>query len=251
MTLWRLEWTRLVRSKRWIALVGVFVFFGLLGPLTARYLAQILQFAGTDSQGVTITFPDPVPADGMAQYISNALQIGTLVVVIVAAGALAFDAIPEMGVFLRTRVPSFWRILTPRLIIPFVATAGAFVVGTVAAWYETWVLLGALPVGAVLLGTALGILFFAFIIAVVAAVAQWARSLLATVMWSLGVFLVLPIVGIVGVLKPWMPTVLGNALTELTAGASATGFWRSTVVAIVAIPALIWLAERGARRREA
>ncbi len=251
MTLWRLEWTRLSRTKRWVALGGVYTFFGLLGPLTARYLAQIIKFAGADSQGVTITFPDTVPSDGMAQYVSNALQIGTLVVVVVAAGALAFDAIPEMGVFLRTRVPSFWRILTPRLVVPFVAATAAFVLGTFTAWYETWALLGALSPGAVLLGTALGVLFLAFVVAVVAAVAQWARSTLATVMWSLGALLVLPIFGIVDIVSHWLPTTLGSALAELTAGAPASDYWRSTVAALIAIPVLILLAERGARRREA
>jgi ABC-2 type transport system permease protein len=226
------------------------VFFGLLGPITARYLAKILEFAGTDAQGVTVSFPDPVPADGIAQYVSNVLQLGTLVVVVVAASALAFDAIPEMGVFLRTRIPHVWRILVPRLVVPFIATSVAFVIGTLAAWYETWVLLGALSPRAVLLGTMLGILFFAFVIAVVAAVAQWTTSLLATIMGSLGVLLVLPIVGIVDGIGRWLPTVLGNALTELTAKAPPSDFWRPTLTAIIAIPVLLWLAERGARRRE-
>ena len=78
MTLWRLEWLRLIRTKRWIALVGVFVFFGLLGPLTARYLGEIIDFAGGELEGATIEFPPPVPADGMTQFVSNAMQIGTL-----------------------------------------------------------------------------------------------------------------------------------------------------------------------------
>lgn len=251
MSLWSLEFLRLKRTKRWLVLGGVFVVFGLMGPLAARYMKQLLNLAGGDMDGVTIEFPDPIPADGMIQYVGNAIQVGTLVAVIVAAGALAFDAIPEMGVFLRTRVPSVWRILAPRLVIPFLAIAAAFVLGVGAAWYETAVLLGALDVGGVLLGTALGILFFAFVVAVVAAVAQWARGMLATVMASLGILLTLPIVGIADVLGRWLPTRLGGALADLVDMGTAGDYLGPAVVAIVAIPMLLWLAVLGARRREA
>jgi ABC-2 type transport system permease protein len=250
MSLWRLEWLRLVRTKNWLILTAVFVAFGLIGPFSARYMEEIIGFAGGEMEGVTIEFPDPVPADGMIQYVSNAIQVGTLVAVVVAAGALAFDAIAEMGVFLRTRVSSVWRILVPRLVIPFAAIAAAYVLGVLAAWYETAVLLGALDVGDVLMGTALGVLFLGFAVAIVAAVAQWMRGTLATVMASLGILLTLPIVGIADVIGRWLPTRLGSALADLVGDGVAEDYLGPAVVAVIAIPALLWLAVIGARRRE-
>lgn len=251
MGLWRLEWVRLVRTRRWITLVATYVGFGLLGPVSARYMAQILGLAGGEMDGVTITLPDPVPSDGMVQYISNAVQVGAIVVIVVAAGALAFDAIPEMGVFLRTRVPDVRRILAPRVVVPFAAAAGAFILGTLAAWYETAVLLGPLDVTDVLLGTGLGVLFLAFVVALVAAVAQWSRSVLGTVMRALIVLLVLPIVGIVDVIGRWLPTKLGVALADLPTGTPASEYWGPAAVAVASIAGLLWLAVLGARRREA
>ena len=46
MTLWRLEWARLVRTRRLVALLAVYLFFGALGPLTVRYLQQIVNRFG-------------------------------------------------------------------------------------------------------------------------------------------------------------------------------------------------------------
>jgi ABC-2 type transport system permease protein len=250
MTLWQLEIQRVIRTRRWIALGAVYVGFGLLGPLGAKYLAEIIKLSGSGQDGVTITFPPPVPADGMASYVDNALQVGTIVAVVVAAGALAFDSIPEMGVFLRTRTRSVWQILLPRLVVSFVACSTAFVLGTATAWYETWALLGPLSASAVAWGTLLGILFTAFLIALVAAASQWTKGVLGTVLTSLVVLIVLPILGIVEDLRVWLPTRLGGALTELTAGASLVGFWRSALVAGAAIAGLLALAARGARRRE-
>ena len=251
MTLWRLEWLRLTRTRRWVALFGVFVFFGFIGPLTAAYLPEIVGFAGGDLEGATVEFPPAVPSDGMAQYVSNAMQIGTLVAVVVAAGALAFDAIPEMGVFLRTRVSSLWQILVPRLVLTTTFVVAAFVAGATAAWYETRVLIGALEVGSVLAGIAFGSLFLVFVVALVAAAAGRSTSVLGTVMVSIVVLLLMPILGVVDAIGRWLPSHLGGALGALTAGSQTVGdYLPATVVTIAATAGLVWLAEVLASRRE-
>ncbi len=251
MTLWRLELLRLVRTRRWIALFGVFVFFGFLGPLTAAYLPEIIGFAGGDLEGATVEFPPAVPSDGMIQYVSNAMQLGTLVAVVVVAGALAFDAIPEMGVFLRTRVSTVRAILMPRIVLSSVFVVTAFVAGTLAAWYETWILLGALDVGAVLIGIVLGALFLLFVIAVVAVAAGRANSVLGTVMSSIVVLLVMPLLGLADAIGRWLPTHLGGALGALTAGELGPGdYLPAASVTIASIAVLLWVAVRLAERRE-
>jgi ABC-2 type transport system permease protein len=250
MTLWRLEVLRLIRTRRIVALLAVYLLFGLLGPLTARYLSEILDLAGGDLEGATIVLPDPVPADGMAQYVSNASQIGTLVVVVIAAGSLAFDAVPEMGVFLRTRVPTVAAILAPRLVVVTAATVAAFILGSVAAWYETWALIGALPAGSVLAGIGYGTVFLVFVVALVAAVASWAKGVLGTVLASAVILLAMPILGVADAVGRWVPTQLAGALGQLPGGAAASDYLPATIVALLATAGLIWLAIAGAQRRE-
>ena len=202
MSLWKLEVLRLTRTKRWIALLAVYLLFGLLGPLTAKYLGEILGVAGGELEGAVIEFPDPVPADGMIQYVSNAGQIGTLVAMVVAAGALAFDSIPEMGVFLRTRVPRVWDILLPRLVV-----------------------------------------------ALVAAIAQVSRSILATVITSVVILLVMPLFGLVDAISSWMPTSLLNALAEIPAGTEASSYLGATGITVAVSAVLVWIAVKAAGRR--
>lgn len=251
MTLWRLEWLRLARTRRWLVLVGVFLFFGLLGPLGARYLDQILGLAGGELDGAEIELPPPVPADGMIQFASNAFQVGTLVVVVVAAGSLAFDAIPEMGVFLRTRVPAVRSILVPRLVVTAVSVVAAFVLGVGAAWYETWVLIGAPDARGVLVGTAYGILFLCFVVALVAAVAGRASTVLSTVLGSALVLLLLPIVGIADAIGRWLPSHLAGALGALSAGSvPASDFLPAAGVSLGATVLLLGAAVHLAARRE-
>jgi len=247
MSLWRLEWLRLVRTKRWIALASVYVFFGLLGPLSARYLGEIVERFGG---GVEVTFPPPVPADGMIQYVSNVSQIGLLVAVVVAAGSLAFDAKPEMGVFLRTRVPRLWDILVPRLVVSFLAVGASFVLGALAAWYETVVLIGSLPVGGTLAGIGYGSLYLALVVAVVAAAGSRSKNVLGAVLVTIVVLLVMPIVGIAEAIGKWLPSHLVGALAGIPSGMGIDDYLPAAFVTVVLIGLSLWLAVRWSAARE-
>lgn len=247
MNLWRLEWLRLTRTKRWIALVGIYVFFGLLGPLSAKYVGEIVERFGG---GVQVTFPPPVPADGMIQYVSNVSQIGLLVAVVIAAGSLTFDAKPEMGVFLRTRVRRIWDILSSRLAVSFAAIGAAFVLGALAAWYETVVLIGTLPVGATLAGIGFGLLYLALVVAIVAAAGSRAKNVLGAVLVTIIVLLAMPIVGIVESVGRWLPSHLVGALADLPAGAEVSDYLPATLVTVGMIGVALWLAVRWAEARE-
>ncbi|HSF86165.1 MAG TPA: hypothetical protein VLG28_11010 [Acidimicrobiia bacterium] len=248
MTLWRLELLRLTRSRRLLALMVVYVFFGATGPFLARYLGEIVEQFGTD---VVVQFPTPVPADGIAQYTSNANQIGLLVAVIVAAGGLVIDAIPEMSVFLRTRVDAVSDLLTPRLVMSFSAIAAAFLAGLAFAWYETAILLGGLSIDGMLAGAAFALVYLAFVVALVAAIGSRSGSVLTTVAVSIVVLLVLPVLGIAEALGRWLPSHLLGALdTMLRTSESATEYLPATVVTVALTAVLIWLATRWAATQE-
>ena len=247
MNLWKLEWVRLVRTRRLIGLVGVYVFFGFLGPLSVRYMEQILENFGG---GVQIIVPEPMPADGIAAYVGNAAQIGLVVSVGIAAAALAFDAKPQMGIFLRTRVAGVRDILTPRYVVMTAAVVGAFVLGSITALYESVVLMGSLPIGNWAVGTALGSLYLAFAVAVVALVAARAKSVLVTVMVVVGILLALPIVGVAPAIGEWLPSYLVGAVDGMVRGNGFGEYLRATVVTVALTAASLGLAVRLAERRE-
>lgn len=251
MSLWRLEVLRLVRTRRWVALLGVYLFFGLVGPPTAAYLSDILEAVGGELEGAVIQLPEPTAADGLAQFVSNAAQLGTLVTLVVAAGALSLDAITEMGVFLRTRTRDAGRLLVPRLVVTLAAASGAWTLGVVAAWYETWVLIGGVAWQDVLAGALMGVVHLVFVVSLVAAVAQWTRSTLSTVLASAAVLLLLPLVGVVDVVGRRLPSRLAGALPDL-AGTGAPGDYLGAVAsALVASAALFAVAVRASRHHEA
>jgi ABC-2 type transport system permease protein len=250
MTLWKLEIARLIRTKRVVALVGVFLFFGLTDPLITRYLDKILALFQSSLEGAGLSLPAPTVAQALADYAGDAAQIGTLVVVAIAAGTMNFDAPPEMGVFLRTRVPSISRILLPRVVVMTLAAGTAQLLGTVAAGYESAVLLGALPWAALISFVIVDYLALGLVVLIVGALAQSLRSTVAIVMASLGVLVAMPILGIVPQIGRWLPTRLLGSLAELSSGASAVSLWPAILTTIALGGACWWMSVAQARRRE-
>ena len=247
MNLWRLEWLRLFRTKRIIGLVGVYVFFGLLGPITARYMEQILENFGGD---IEIAVPEPIAADGITSYIANAAQIGLLVSVGIAAAALAFDAKPQMGIFLRTRVEQVSDVLMPRFVVITTAVVASFALGSIAALYESVVLIGSLSISGWALGTLMGSLYLVFAVAVVAAGSAKANSVLVTVMIAVGVLLAMPLIAIAPNVAEWLPSHLIGAVDGLVRDGSVGDYLPAMVVTVLLTVGLLLLAVRWAEQRE-
>jgi ABC-2 type transport system permease protein len=242
-----MEWLRLVRTRRLIAVAGTYLFFGLLGPVTARYLEQLLtRFGG----GVGVDLPDPVPADGIAQFSSNAQQIGLLVALGVAAGALALDGNPAMAAFLRTRVQPVWRLLVPRYVLAAGLTAGGFTLGAVAAWYQSGVLLGPLPAAGMAAGIGYGWLYLCFALSVLATAATIVRSRMVAVIWSVVALLMLPLVGLLPAVGRWLPSALVGTLDELAAGGAPGDYLRAAATTVVLTAVLLVVAAVRLGRRE-
>ncbi|MDA0351464.1 MAG: ABC transporter [Chloroflexi bacterium] len=249
MTLARLEWFRLRRTWRGPVLLVIFLFFGLVGPLTARYIADIFdRFGGSEIQ---VIVPDPVPADGLIQYLGNVHQIGLLVVIVVAASGLAFDASPDVAAFFRTRVSSIGRLVLTRAAIYVVAASAAFIAGALAAWYETIVLIGSLPIAEMIGGMFLGVGYYAFVIAVVALSSSIARSTLAVSALAFGVTVVDQVLwGLLPPLERWSPARLAFALSDLTEGADLIDYLPTLASTAVLTALLLAVAIRLLERRE-
>jgi ABC-2 type transport system permease protein len=246
---WRLEWLRMSRSPRGLALIGVYVFFGLVGPLVARYLSQLVRYASTS--GLTIVAPEPRPADGIVNYVHQGSQTGMIVLIVIAAGVLSFGARRGLAVFYRTRASGPFALLWPRFVAVTALAVTAYLLGTAAAWFETAVVLGPLPAGRVLLGVALEAVFLAFAAAVVAAASTVGRSTLSTAGISFAVLLVaLPVAGIVRGVGTWLPTRLLTAPAALVTDAGVGDVWKPVAVSLVATAGLLLLATGRARRRE-
>jgi ABC-2 type transport system permease protein len=192
-----------------------------------------------------------VPSDGIAQVVGNLSQLGLLVVAVVAAQALALDARPGLAVFVRSRQPRPAAWVLPRWAGTTVACLAAWTLALAGAWYETALLLGPLPAGAVLLGWLLWCLYLAFAVAVAALAAGLVRSTVAVAALTVGLLLALGVVGLVPQLGEWLPGALVGSPTALADGQRQAGdYVRPAAVTVAATVAALLGAVSLLRRRE-
>ena len=232
MTLWQLEWLRMARTGRWAIIAAVYAAFGAIGPLTVRYLPDILERFGES----TIGLPEFTPADGITQYVANAQQLGLLAVAFVAAAALAIDTNTELSVFFRTRA-SVRKIITPRLAVSAAVAAAGFGLGAAIAYVGTGIMLEWLDIGPFLLGVALQCWYLVFAVTVVALMASLVRKTVITAFLSVGVLVLLGVLALIPQLAPWLPSDLLGALDQLIRGGDFE-YWRAVIVTSVLVASL-------------
>lgn len=246
VTVWRVERLRWWRSHRWVAVAVAFVVCGVAGPLLARYAGDL--FAGAAGSGIRVVAPTPVPADGIAGFARSALQIGALVVVVTAASGLCVDARPALAVFYRTRTRRAADLVVPRVLLAVVVAMLGYLVGLAVAWYETVVLIGAPEVRGVLLGAGCALLYLLFLVAVTATCAAAGAGVPLAAGTGIGVLLLLPVLGAVSALAPWLPSRLTSAPDDLLHGAAFSEVARSVgvtaAVTVLLVGAAVGLSSR-------
>lgn len=213
MSLWRLEWLRLVRTPRAISLGAVYLAIGLIEPVATKYASVLLSHVAPSA---AVSLPKPTAAQAISSYVGQATIVGLIVLVAVAASAYNFDARPGVSAFFRTRVQSMWRLVAPRFAASAAAGVVAYLLGTLAAWYETRLLIGSLPAGGLLAGMLCAAVYLLFAVAVTAFAASLTKSTVASVGITLAVLLAaLPLLGDVHAISSWVPSALVGAPADL------------------------------------
>lgn len=213
MNLWRLEWLRLVRTPRAVSLAAVYVATGLIEPVATKYASALLAHV---APGTVVSLPEPTAAQALSSYVSEATVIGLIVLVAVAASTYNFDARPGLSAFFRTRALSMWQLVAPRFAASAAAGVLAYLLGTLAAWYETQLLIGSLPAVGLLAGMLCAAVYLLFAVAVTAFATSLTKNTVASVGITLAILLAaLPLLGDVHAISSWVPTALVGAPAAL------------------------------------
>lgn len=186
---------------------------GLIEPVATKYAGTLLSHVAASA---AVSLPKPTAAQAMSSYVAEATIVGLIVLVAVSASAYNFDARPGLSAFFRTRVQSMWRLVAPRFAASAAAGVLGYLLGTLAAWYETSLLIGSLPVGGLLAGTLCAAVYLLFAVAVTAFAASLTKTTVACVGIALAILLAaLPLLGDVHAISSWVPSALAGAPGDL------------------------------------
>lgn len=123
------------RSKKIIVVIIVFLFFGLMSPVMAMFMPEIIASV-SKSQNINIVVPPPTWLDSVAQYIKNLSQMSSFVLIIVYMGIVAKEKENGILVFLLVKpVKRYSYILSKYASVTIVAILGITISFIAAASY--------------------------------------------------------------------------------------------------------------------
>ncbi len=216
--LFRKEIREILRTSRIYVIPGLFLFFGLLSPITAKMMPQLLRSLSAPG-GVQITLPPPVARDAFTQLFKNLAQTGVIAVILTVMGALAEEKNRGTAVLVVSkpvsRTAMVWTKLASNSLLIIFATALAYV----AALYYTMILFPGTPVRESLFGTLALLVYLLFVGAMTIAASAVARSQVAAGGLALAGYFVISLLPIFGrFFAKWTPGALVGLQTDLLTG---------------------------------
>ena len=132
------------RTRRIPVVAVLFLVVGIISPLTARYLPEILTAALGDQ--LPIPVPPPVAADALLQLQKNLGQLGALAAIALAMGSVSGELDRGTAALVLAQPATRGAFLAAKLIAIGVVLAIAVAAATVVAWVYTAILFEPLPV---------------------------------------------------------------------------------------------------------
>jgi ABC-2 type transport system permease protein len=239
------------RTKRLVSVAAVFVFFGILGPITDRYMKDLIDALGARTGGMTIQVPPPSLEGAMGQIIKNLSQFGIICALLLAMGAVAWEKERGTAGMILTKPASRAAFLAAKLVAISLNIGLAVVLGCGLAYLYTALLYPtAFPIGGYIAMAALMWWTMVVFIAIVLFGSTVFRSAVAAAGFGFVAFLVLGIVVSLPVIGPWSPVALLGPAQDLALGRDAGDFLWPLVFNIAAVPVLFAVTWFSFRRQE-
>lgn len=235
------------RTMRIVVVAAVFVLFGIISPLTAKYLPDIIKMFASDQIPLSLV-PTPKTSDAVDQFLKNLSQFGTLAAILLAMGSVATEKERGTAGFVLTKPVSRLAFLAAKISAISLNLLIATVLAGVAAYWYTAILFEALPLAG--FAASVGVLWLTLV--VFAALTFLGSTLAGSAIVGAGIGIVALIAtGLLGIIPSvgrFMPEGLITTARDLALGtapgADAIGPIVVNIAFFFAAMAVAWLSFR-------
>lgn len=156
----------MIRLGRWIPLVAVYLFLGVLQPITFKLLPVILNSASNLPKGTVIQIPPPTVDQVLNGIIGQFNQMGTLALILVGMGLIAGER-KAVGEWLWSKPIALYQYIMAKFTVLFLVGAMASLMGFGLGGYYTAQLIGRVNWNVLWQGALLYVVYQAFLISVI------------------------------------------------------------------------------------
>lgn len=196
------EILEMVRTSRLLIWTVVCMIFGIISPLTAYYLPDIISAFGA-TENIAITFGNITYHDSVEQYIKNFGQIGTIVLILMMMGSVAGEKVDGSVQFLLVRPVGTIGILVAKLVSLLVLLVIGLMGSILTMGFYTWYLFPGFPVFRFIYANLFLFLYFFAIGTITIAISASVRKPILAGIGTLGVWLLASIMGAIRSIGPF------------------------------------------------
>jgi ABC-2 type transport system permease protein len=139
------------RTRQLIIVCAVFLLFGLMSPLVAKFTPELLKSIEGAEQIATL-IPEPTTADAMVQYIKNLTQFGFILAIVLGMSAVAGEKDKGIATMILSKPMTRWAFVLSKFTAQSLVYLLAILLGAMGAYYYTAVLFDSLELGPFLFG---------------------------------------------------------------------------------------------------
>ncbi len=223
LPLLRKELLEIVRTWRIWLVVGVFALFGIIDPVLARFMKQIIGSVVGDQ--LPITLPEATWLDSWAQWTKDLSQTLLVIVLVVAAGSVASEASSGTAVLTLTKPVSRASFVLAKFTAVVLLVVTAVIIGTALANAMTVALFGGADLGPIWRAVGAWVSLAILLVAVTLVTSCLVSSTIAAFGIGFGGYLLLSVAALWQPARTYSFVGLPEVIGKLAAGQDASVAW--------------------------
>ena len=249
-TLFWKEWLEQRRSYRLLAAVTVLAIGGMLGPLTAKYLPQMLASMADVPAGLEAILPPADISMAVGEYSGNVVQFGGLLALLLPMAAIVGEKIQGTAALTLSKPVSRLSFVAAKVIAQGLTLLLGLLAASLAGYFYTGVLFGWLDAARFVAANALYWVYLTALLSLTILASALARSILASVGMAFGALITLGILGSLPDLSLYMPAALLAWGRALALGLPSDPAWAALAATVGLSLAALAVAWQVLRRQE-
>lgn len=225
------------RTYRILIVVSVLVIFGILSPLTAKFMPEIFKMVSGAEQFAAL-IPEPSVKDAVDQYIKNISQFALIIGILISMGSVVQEKERGTAAMMLVKPLPRGAFLLAKLMVLLVGFAASFLLAGMFAYYYTLYLFEPMPVLPWLALNGLLLIYTMVYVALTIFFSTVSRSQALAGGLSLATLAVLGIVGSIPALRVYVPANMidwAAALMQQTDLSAWPALWISLGIILAAI----------------
>ncbi|WP_173917258.1 ABC transporter permease [Halobacillus sp. Marseille-Q1614] len=252
LTVFNKEMLELSRNYKWIWVPLVFILLGLMDPLTAYYMPQILDAVGGLPEGAVIDIPTPPAVDVFMMSVGQFNMIGIAVIVLIAMNTIAGERKSGVAELILVKPVRLSAYVTAKWAGYSLLAAASVFAGMLSSWYYVSILFEKIPFTHLLITAAFYSLWILFIMALTLFMNTLVKVPGVVAFLTIFILILMQIIGgIFDHVIKWTPSLTTSHLPEvLQTGEISSELWGTAITIVVLIAILLTAASFTLKHKE-